>query len=123
MQLAQAVNQHYLHWRGDPNDPVPAPAEEPELEAYVKSLSPGIVYLLLVIVLVGRGHYRPEKWLSAYQAVSDEFPNPRWAVEQLLEDPPYLFGGLRHGVMCMQRVAIDLCLLFEQGVLPEEPCE
>ena len=100
-------------------DPAPA-TETAALEAHLRSLSFGYLYLTIVAVEIGRGVLHVSSWFQAYLAASGAFPKHYEAVERLMKDPTHLARFLEGGIFDMYRAGIDVNRLFEVPK-PENP--
>jgi hypothetical protein len=73
----------------------PLPQQD-ELRDFLKGLPTAKVYMLAVIMYLGRGDFGIEKLLERYEEVSDRFHKPEWAIDQMLGKAPlakYMFKG------------------------------
>jgi Protein of unknown function (DUF3775) len=79
------------------NLPEVAAAERKELHDFITGLPPATIYMLVMLMNLGRGVFDTEDLLGSYIEVSDRCPTPDGAVEYLLCKPvdQYLTEALR----------------------------
>jgi hypothetical protein len=84
------------------------PPEEHELEVLLSSLPADIVYRLALIMYLGRGDFEIHDLGGSYQALKQNFDEPKWAVSQMLGKAPladYLEEGLAE--LKRKRIPVD----------------
>ena len=82
-------------------DSAPAPPEDAQIQALLKSLPEDQIYALLPLTYVGRGDYSADHLLPAYQTLKEIFPSRDLAIAQLAE---YLTDAMEE----IQKRHIDL---------------
>jgi len=65
----------------------PSPEDEAEIQAFLASLDEEDLYLLCLLMHVGRGDYDIDQLWPAYQKLRDAFPSRDVAMDQLLGKP------------------------------------
>jgi hypothetical protein len=86
---------------------LPKPGKkELELEAFLKTLRAGEVYMLATVMYLGRGDFGTAGLLDYYAATSDTFHAPSRAIGQMVEKVP-LGDYLRQGVEKLTQAGID----------------
>src|SRR5438874_3027594 len=61
----------------------PAPPEDAQIQALLKSLPENQLYALILLTYVGRGDFSADNLLTAYQSLKDTFPSRDLAIAQL----------------------------------------
>ena len=82
-------------------DSAPAPPEDAQIQALLKSLPEDQVYALRLLTYVGRGDYSADHLLPAYQTLKEILPSRDLAIAQLAE---YLTDAMEE----IQKRHIDL---------------
>jgi hypothetical protein len=77
-----------------------------ELDTFVRSLTVGVLYRLLMLVYMSKGNFETPTFLDAYEEVSRRFPKPHWATEELLRDPALLADWLDYGLYLFHREGV-----------------
>jgi hypothetical protein len=102
---------------GDTIPPAIATAAlEAELRAVLRSLSPGVLYLLLTVVEMRQRHLQQRDFLSLYGYFSDYFPDPGEVVERLMQHPAHLGSKLEGGLFLLHEAGVDVYRLLEPCV-------
>jgi hypothetical protein len=73
-------------------------AEERRLDAFLKSQSPAVIYLLTAIMYLGRGDFEVKDLRDQYEEMSASFGGREWAARQMIEKlplPEYLQQGFK----------------------------
>jgi len=81
--------------------------EQIALRRYLHNLRPAEVYLLVLILEIGRGDLAPTNLLSDYAHISDAFANPADAADYLA-DAPRLSEDLCEGVWSIRDGRVDV---------------
>ena len=79
------------------SDPLPPPADKTPLRELLLGLPAAEIYMLTLIMYMGRGDFSPEDLLGKYHQLSDTFKKPTWAVKQMIDKvtlAQYLSKGL-----------------------------
>jgi len=86
-------------------------AEKTELHGFVAGLPPATIYMLVMLMNLGRGVFDTEDLLASYIEVSDRCPRPKEAANYLLSKPinQYPAGALR----CLSKADIDVDRVLE----------
>src|SRR5438067_8662212 len=95
ISLATAIHNY---WDSElpkrhPNYPViapgedsgPPPPEKSRLKSLLASLSEDDIYKLALLMYLGRGDFRTIDLAAHYEMLKERFPNPDWAISQLVE--------------------------------------
>jgi hypothetical protein len=83
---------------GAAEDEPPPPPEEAELRQFLESLSPEMVYQLLLVMHLGRGDIETRDLAESFAELKPQFGSPEWAISQMVEKPAladYLSDGLQ----------------------------
>ena len=64
-------------------DSAPAPPEDAQIQALLKSLPEDQLYAVILLMYVGRGDYSADHLLPAYQTIKDTFPSKDLAIAQM----------------------------------------
>lgn len=78
-------------------DSGPPPPEAARLESLLKSLPEEQVYILLLLMYIGRGDCGTGHLAESYQSLRETFEKPELAVSQMMDQPvlaDYLLDGL-----------------------------
>jgi hypothetical protein len=96
-------------------DGTPAPSTdvlEADLRSFLKALPPGVLYLLLTLYYIARGYRGPRRLLDLYTMLSDRFPKHSQALDDLLQDPPYVSCRVDYGLRMCNRARIHKSFYF-----------
>jgi hypothetical protein len=79
-----------------------------QLYDYLCSQPPAIIYGVVSVMYMGRGDFDNERdFLGVYSSMSDTFPSPPLAVNQMVQKTP-LAQYLRDGMVIARKWGIDL---------------
>ena len=65
-------------------EPVPPPPQDSQIQSLLKSLPEDQLYALILLSYVGRGDFRADDLLPAYQAMKEAFPSKDLAIAQMM---------------------------------------
>jgi hypothetical protein len=91
----------------------PPPEEKQQLRQLLESFTAAELYLLTMLMYVGRGDMGVDDLLDDYESMSDSFSKPQWAVDQLLSKSSldiYLTAGMAR----LSEAQIDLQQWFDR---------
>lgn len=91
----------------------PPPEEKQQLKQLLESFTAAELYLLTMLMYVGRGDMGVDDLLDDYESMSDSFSKPQWAVDQLLSKSSldiYLTAGMAR----LSEAQIDLQQWFDR---------
>jgi Protein of unknown function (DUF3775) len=106
---------HYPLIRAD-EEPVPPAPEDSQIQALLKSLPEDQLYALILLTYVGRGDFRADDLLPAYQAMKETFPSKDLAIAQMTGEKT-LAEYLTDAIEEIQKRHIDLdSIEFDRAV-------
>lgn len=94
-------------------DSGPPPEEKQQLRQLLESFTAAELYLLIMLMYVGRGDMGVDDLLDDYESMSDSFSKPQWAVDQLISKSSldiYLTAGMTR----LSEAQIDLQQWFDR---------
>ena len=84
---------------------------ELELREFLRRQTAGVVYALIAIMYVGRDGLAHGDFLAHYEQMSDTFPTPEIAIDQMLRKTP-LADYLQRGIDRLAAAGIDVDALL-----------
>jgi hypothetical protein len=122
ISLAKSIRMYWEEERPKrhPNYPLiclnedfgPPPEEKQQLRRLLESFTAAELYLLTLLMYVGRGDMGVDDLLDDYESMSDSFSKPQWAVDQLLSKSS-LDIYLTTGMARLSEAQIDLQQWFD----------
>jgi hypothetical protein len=92
-------------------DPAPPSPDKTLLRELLLGLPAAEIYVLTLIMYVGRGDFSAEDLLAKYEQLSDTFKKPDWAVRQMVGKLP-LAQYMAKGLERLSDAGIDVDNLF-----------
>lgn len=83
------------------------PPENQRIRELLGGLSAATIFMLTLIMYLGRGDFGTEDLLDRYVEVGDTFKKPTWAVEQMLWKMPQLPRYMARGLQQLSDAGID----------------
>ncbi len=106
---------HYPLIRAE-EEPAPPPPEDSQIQSLLESLPEDQLYALILLTRVGRGDFRADDLLAAYQTMKETFPGKDLVIAQMMGEKT-LAEYLTDAMEEIQKRPIDLdTIRFERTV-------
>lgn len=101
--------KHHPHYPlvRDGEEPVPPSPEDLQIQSLLEGLPKDQLYALVLLMYVGRGHYRADDLPTAYQTMKEALPSRAVAITHLM-DCKTLAENLRDALEEIRKRHIDL---------------